>query len=374
MPLHQKWVEENAHFGQVFGYERPLYFNKTTEPVLRFDKPDWFDQVGAEVAVAQHGVAITDLSSFGKIDVIGPDAEAALSYICSNDMTRAPGQVTYSLMLNASGGIHADLTVMRFSENHFRLSVGTAALKRDMAWLSRHVLGDVTVIDVTDRYATLGVMGPKTAGLGAALGADWLDGIGYFKHKDGDIDAIAVTAARLSYIGEAGWEITCGADDAEKLYQRLSAAGGRPIGSLAQTSMRIEKGFISYGHDVDTDVTPFMAGLEFTLDQTSDFIGKPACETAPKPAKKLVTIILDDANAVPLGNEPVIQGDRIVGKTTSAAFGYRIGRPVLLAMLEHNSCVDGQTAQVDIAGVRFDGRVKCGAAYDADGARMRSLR
>ena len=374
LPLHQKWVEENAHFGQVFGYERPLYFNKTTEPVLRFDKPDWFDQVGTEVAIAQDGLAITDLSSFGKIDVTGEGAEAALNYICSNDMTRAPGQLTYSLMLNASGGITADLTVMRFSENHYRLSVGTAALKRDMAWLTRHVTGDVTVADVTDKYVTLGVMGPKTAGLGAVLGADWLDGIGYFKHADGHIDAIAVTAARLSYIGEAGWEITCGVDDAAKLYQRLLAAGGRPIGSLAQTSMRIEKGFISYGHDVDTDVTPFMAGLEFTLDKTSDFIGKTACDAAPEPAKRLVTIILDDVNAVPLGNEPVIQGDRIIGKTTSAAFGYRVGRPVVLAMLESHSCVDGQTAHVDIAGVRFDGKVKRGGAYDPDGARMRWVR
>ena len=372
LPLHQKWVEEKAHFGQVFGYERPLYFNKTTEPVLRFDKADWFDQVGAEVDIAQNGLAITDLSSFGKIEVTGAGAEAALNYICSNDMTRPPGHLTYSLMLNANGGINADLTVMRLSKTHYRLFVGTAALKRDVAWLSRHLSGDALLADVTDHYATLGVMGPKTAQLGVALNAAWLDEIGYFKHADGQIDGIAVTAARLSYIGEAGWELTCRSDDALQLYHLLSAAGGRPIGSLAQTSMRIEKGFISYGHDVDTDVTPAMAGLAFALDTKSDFMGKQALQNAPAPVKRLVTSILDDRNAVPLGNEPVMHEDRIIGKTTSAAFGYRVGQPVLLAMLDHACCVDGQSVSVDIAGVRFNGQVKCGPAYDPEGRRMRN--
>ena len=182
----------------------------------------------------------------------------------------------------------------------------------------------------------------------------------------------AVTAARLSYIGEAGWELTCRSDDALQLYHLLSAAGGRPIGSLAQTSMRIEKGFISFGHDVDTDVTPAMAGIAFALDTKSDFIGKQALQNAPAPVKRLVTIILDDRNAVPLGNEPVMHEDRIIGKTTSAAFGYRVGQPVLLAMLDHACCVDGQSVSVDIAGVRFNGQVKCGPAYDPEGRRMRN--
>ena len=135
--------------------------------------------------------------------------------------------------------------------------------------------------------------------------------------------------------------------------------------------MRIEKGFISYGHDVDTEVTPVMAGLEFTLDRQSDFIGKQALQSAPAPVKRLVTIILDDVNAVPLGNEPVMKEDRIVGKTTSAAFGYRVGQPVSLAVLDCACCVDGQSISVDIAGVYFDGQVKCGPAYDPSGARMR---
>ena len=371
LPLHKKWVEERAHFGQVFGYERPLYFNKTIKPVLRFDKPDWFDQVGAEVHIAQNGLAITDLSSSGKIEVTGEEAEAALNYICTNDMTRVPGRLTYSLMLNSRGGINSDLTVMRFSKSHFRLYVGTTALKRDLAWVSRHMPKNVQVTDLTTYYATLGVMGPKTARLGQALGANWLDEIGYFKHADGQIDGIDVTAARLSYIGEAGWEISCRSDDALHLYDLLLAVGGQPIGSLAQTAMRIEKGFISYGHDVDTDITPAMAGLEFTLDGNSNFIGKRALQNGPTPAKRLVTIVLDDINSVPLGNEPVMQDGRIIGKTTSAAFGHRIGKPVLLAMLNHHRCVDGQSVSVDIAGVHFNGHVIRGPAYDPKGARMR---
>ena len=136
--------------------------------------------------------------------------------------------------------------------------------------------------------------------------------------------------------------------------------------------MRIQKGFISYGHDVDTDATPAMAGLEFTLDTKSDFIGNRALQNAPPPVKRLVTIILDDRNAVPLGNEPVMQKDRIIGKTTSAAFGYRVGQPILMAMLDNGHCVDGQSVSVDIAGVCFGGKVKCGPAYDPKGKRMRN--
>jgi len=339
---------------------------------MRFGQPDWFEQVGNEVNSAHQAVAITDLSSFGKIDVYGPEATLFLNRICTNDMTRAPGHVIYSLMLNKAGGITSDLTIMRLSETHYRLFVGTAALKRDLAWLQHHLNGEnVTINDVTEDYATLGVMGPKTPQLGTAIGAEWLNQIGYFKHQNGMIGGIEVIAARLSYIGEAGWEISCAAQDAKRLYAVLAEQHARPIGSLAQSSMRIEKGFVSYGHDIDTDVTPSMAGLEFALDSKSDFIGKTGIAEAGEPEKRLVSITLENDTAVPLGNEPVFADGRIIGKTTSAAYGYRVGKPVLLALLDLAYCGAGHSVTVEVAGESFDGSVKTGAVFDDTARRMR---
>ena len=128
-PCHDKWVAAGAHFDQVYGYERPLYFDKTEEPRLTFGKPAWFDQVGREVQLAHTKAAIFDQSTFGKIEVRGPDACAFLNRVCANQMDRPTGRAIYTTMLNARGGIESDFTAIRIEENHYRLFVGTSAIK-----------------------------------------------------------------------------------------------------------------------------------------------------------------------------------------------------------------------------------------------------
>jgi len=372
LPLHDEWSKRGAHFGQAFGFERPLYFNKKAEPVLSFGRPDWFDQVGDEVRHANSALAITDLSSFGTIDISGTDASDVLNRLCTNDMTRPVGRVIYTLMLNHQGGIVSDLTAFRLAEDRYRLSVGTASVKRDLAWLRQHSDGaDVTITDITEKVATIGVMGPLSRAAAQALDASWLNRLQYFRHATGYIGGIEVMAARLSYIGEAGWEISCAAENIVSLFRQFAAQGAEPIGSFAQSSMRIEKGFLSYGHDIDTDTTPQMAGLSFTCDQQSDYIGKQAAWPDQGPAKKLISVILDDEAAVPLGNEPVICDGRIIGKTTSASFGYRVGKPVALALIETAYGEQGRSCAVDVAGSQFRGIIIDGAVYDPDGDIVR---
>ena len=135
---------------------------------------------------------------------------------------------------------------------------------------------DLKIDNVTEKYAVLGLSGPDTPRIATALNAEWMNEIGYFQHREGQIGNLSVRAARLSYVGEAGWELTCPAQDAQALYDLLAKEGVRPVGAFAQTAMRIEKGFLSYGHDLDTDVTPQMAGLEFALVKDKAFIGKHA--------------------------------------------------------------------------------------------------
>ena len=223
LPLHDEWVAHGAHFGQVFGIERPLYFNKTAEPVLTFGRPDWFAHVGGEVAAAHERAGITEISSFGKIDVRGPDALSCLEAICSNRIDRPVGAACYTLMLNDAGGIESDLTVFRLAADHFRLMVGTAALKRDLAHIRNHVPheADIRITDVSGDLAVLGLNGPHSAAIADALGAGWMNDIAYFRHAEGVIGEVSVRAARLSYVGEAGWELTCAASDAPRLFAAL---------------------------------------------------------------------------------------------------------------------------------------------------------
>jgi len=374
-PLHQQWVEHDAHFGQFYGWERPLYFHKKAEPVLSFEKPDWFEQVGAEVAEAHNNAAIFDQSTFGKILVTGPDAESFLNRVCANDMTREPGIVVYTAMLNERGGFESDLTALRLDKEKYRLYVGTGAIKRDMAWLQKHLDKNevVQLSDETDDYAVLGLMGLEATAIVTKLGADRLIDLPYFHHCSTEIQGIKVDAARLSYVGEAGWEVTCKRENATALFDLLYQHGAKPAGIFAQSSMRIEKRFLAYGHDLDTDVNPFQAGLEFAIDWDSDFIGKKALMNQKQHGigSQIITIILDDTDAMPLGNEPVYHQGKIIGKTTSASFGYRIGKPVAIALVQYDQSLDQLAVEVDIARNLFKGKILTQPAFDAEGKRMR---
>ena len=278
VPLENRWRAENAHFGQVYGFEVPLYFGKTEEPVLTFGTPAWFDQVGREVRQAHERAAVFDQSTFGKIRVAGRDAAAFLDRVCTGDMSRAPGRAVYTLMLNERGGIESDLVALRLGKNEYRLYVGTAAIGRDMAWLARHLTsGDaVTFDDETEAHAVLALTGPDSARIAESVGAGTLNGLGYYRHGAARIAGVGVCGVRLSGVGEAGWEITCPSSHADAVYQALHAAGARPCGALARTSMRIEKRFLAWGHDLDSDVTPLEAGLGFAIHWDKDFIGRGA--------------------------------------------------------------------------------------------------
>ena len=374
-PLHAKWVAAKAHFGQVADWERPLYFNKQSEPKLTFGKPDWFDNVRREVEQAHNSAAIFDQSTFGKIDVRGKDACKFLNRVCANDMDRPPGRAIYTAMLNERGGIESDLTAIRLSDDHYRLYVGTTAVKRDLSWLRRHIAASrVSLTETTTGFAVIGLMGPKSAEIATAVGAGDLNDLGYFRLGKTSIAGREVLGVRLSYVGESGWELTCKSEDAAEVYDALYEQGARPAGTLAQTSMRIEKRFLSYGHDLDTDISPLQAGLDFAVGWETDFLGRDALQRQRDAGQenRLVSLVLEDVEAVPLGNEPVYLDEATVGKTTSAAFGYRAGKPVAIADISTAEAriVDTEVL-IDIAGERFKAQVKAGAVFDPGGERMR---
>ncbi|WP_299288297.1 FAD-dependent oxidoreductase [uncultured Tateyamaria sp.] len=371
LPLDAEYRAAGAHMGQVFGWERPLYFGKTAEPMLTFERPDWFENVRAEVKAAHEAAAIFDASPFGKIEVTGPDACAFLQHVCMRDMDLPAGRAIYTAMLNARGTYESDLTAHRIADVHYRLFVGTNAIKRDLAWLRRHSEGfDATLADSTEDYAVLGLMGPDAARIVSETGAPELNDLGYFDVGLAHIAGKHVRAVRMSYVGEAGWEITCKAENATAIYTAFTKAGATPAGLFAQTSMRIEKAFAAMGHELDCDTSPVAVGMAGMARKSRGFIGAEAlAKQTETGALSMVTILLNDDAANPIGHEPIYLDGKIIGQTTSAAYGFRVGAPIALAHV--SNARDGAAIEVDIAGVKAPGRMLVGPAFDPSGARMR---
>lgn len=409
LPLHDAWRREGAYFGQFFGFERPLYFGAggdgdgdagdgdcgdgdagagatAAEPTLTFGRPPWFNQVGREVMNAHQAAAVFDQSALGKIEVEGAGAADFLQRMCMSDMRKAaPGRAVYTALLNQHGGIESDLTVQCIGAGRYRLFVGGGALRRDLAWLIRHRDDrgfDARISDRSGDFAVLALMGPQARRIAEELGAAELNALAYFGVTEARLAGRPVRAARLSYIGEAGWEITCAAADAAAVCAAMRDAGARPAGLFAQTSMRVEKGFAAAGHELDSDTTPLDAGLAWAVDWAGDggdFIGREALLRRRDQGRdgeqtRLVTLVLDDGDAAPLGNEPVRLVNEIIGETTSAAFGYRIGRPVALARLRVAAAAgvaDGARVDIDIARQNFTATLTAAPAFDPGGTRMR---
>ena len=378
-PLHEEWTSQKARFAQFYGWERPVYFNCLNEPKLTFARPEWFEQVEREVAQAHQKAALFDQSTFGKIDVQGPDAEVFLNRLCTNNMSRAAGRAIYTAMLNERGTYESDLTVLRLTNEHYRLLVGTNRIKQDLVWLGRHKKENerITIKNVTDELAMLALMGPDTADIAKEIGASQLNDLGYFQSLATTINGIDVYATRLSYVGEAGWELMCPKEDVQALYRILNDKNAQPAGLFAQSSMRIEKRYLAIGHDLNTDLTPLEADLEFIIHWESEFVG---CDALKKRRDKgidssIVLIVFNDPEAVPLGNEPVIVNGEMVGKTSSAAFGYRIGQPVAVAELKLDKTMqlEGLETEVNIAMETFKGVVHTKPAFDPQGLVMRSV-
>jgi len=373
LPLDAEYRAAGAHMGQFYGFERPLYFGKTAEPTMTFGRADWHDNVAREVAAATTKAVIFDASPFGKIDVTGPDAERFLMQTCAGFMARAVGSVIYTAVLSEQGTFLSDITAQRIANDHYRLLTGTNAIKRDMAHFSRATDGfDVQLEDTTEAYAVLNLMGPEAARIATECGAPALSDLGYFKVGTAHMAGHHVRAARLSYVGEAGWEITCKSENAPAIYAAMTQAGAIPAGMFAQSAMRIEKGFCAMGHELDADVTPIDIGLDFATRKKGDFIGAEALaaqrETGAK--ARVVSLKIDDLTANPLGHEPIYLGGTIIGQTTSTSFGFRVGCPVALGLL-NAPVADGSRVEVDIAGQKFAATVVVGPLFDPTGERMK---
>ncbi len=340
-PLYERLQRHRAVFGSKLGWERPNWFapeGMEAKDVYSMGRQNWFDAVGAEHAHVREAVGIFDQSSFAKYELAGADAGKALDWICANDVGKPAGRLTYTQLLNTRGGIEADLTVARLSDDRFYIVTGTGFRTHDMAWIADHIDEglDARLTDVTEDYGTLSLMGPKARlVLEAVTDADVSNAAFPFGHvREIGIAGSVVRALRVTYVGELGWELHVPIGAIGEVFDALMAAGAphgiRPIGYRALESLRLEKGYRAWGSDITPNDTPVEAGLGWAvkLRKNTDFVGRKALEAiAGQPLKKrLAGFTVDDPRVVLVGRETILRDGQPVGYLTSGGYGYTVGR------------------------------------------------
>lgn len=387
--LHDRLAAAGACFGETAGWERANWFAPPgTTPAYEYSygRQNWFAHSAAEHRAVREDCGLFDLSSFAKFAVVGRDAEAVLNRICTADMAMPVGRVAYTQWLNERGGIEADLTITREAEDRFLVVTAAATQTRDLAWLARHIPADARAqaVDVTSGIATLALMGPRSrAVLSRLTDTDLSDAAFPFGTSQViDLGLARVRATRITYVGELGWELYVPTEMAQHVFDAIMAEGGVTLaGYHALNSLRMEKLYRHWGHDIAEEDTPLEAGLGFTIawDKPGGFIGREALlpQRGRVPARRLVGLALEDP-AAPLlyHNEPVWRDGVLVGRTTSAMYGHTVGASIALATL---ACPEGVSPawvaagrfEVEIARRRFPARASLRPFHDPAGARIR---
>ncbi|MFQ5785870.1 MAG: FAD-dependent oxidoreductase [Alphaproteobacteria bacterium] len=342
-PLYSRLAEQGACFGSKLGWERPNWFAPAgVEPRDRysFGRQNWFEHVGAEHRTTRERVALFDQSSFAKFTLSGRDAEAVLDRTCANDVTRPPGRLTYTQMLNSRGGIECDLTVARLAEDRFYIVTGTAFRTHDFKWIENDIPADAEarLDDVTEAYATLSLMGPRARDvLSRVSDADLSNrGFPFACVREIVVAGAPVTALRVTYVGELGWELHMPAAAAAQVYEALMAAGARHgivnAGYRAIESLRLEKGYRAWGSDIGPDYTPLEAGLGWAvkLKKNTPFRGRRALieQQAAPLAKRFACFTVDDPGIVLLGRETIYRNGERAGWLTSGGWGYTVAKNI----------------------------------------------
>jgi 4-methylaminobutanoate oxidase (formaldehyde-forming) len=393
-PLHERLLEHNACFGEAAGWERPNWFapeGVTPEYEYSFGKQNWFEYNAAEHKAAREGVVLFDQSSFSKYLVQGRDACRVLQRVSSANIDVAAGKMVYTHWLNARGGIEADLTVTRIAEDRFWVVSGGAQTIKDLHWLNSNIGDDefCCVSDITNAWAVLGVMGPGSRDLlSETLNHDMTTAsfpFGSFQAVE--LGMSRAYAARVSYVGELGWELYVPVDQArhgfDYLWQKGESHGLRLAGMHTLDSCRMEKKFVHYGHDIADQDTPLECGMGFVcaFDKEIPFTGREAIlkqkESGSFMHKRLVQFLLQDAEAMLYSHEPILRDGVIVGHLTSGNYGHTLGGSVGLGYIEVEDEVDREYIEsgnfaIDVGGDHIPAKASLSAMYDPKAERMRA--
>ena len=392
-PFHDRLAAQGAHFRDVSGWESPgWYAPEGQEPVadrLTWGRPNWFPWWAAEHRACREGVIAMDMSFMGKFLVQGRDAGALLNYISANEVDGEPEKITYTQWLNEDGRLEADLTVIKLDDEKFMVVTSDIAHRHTETWMKRHIADDqhVFVTDVTSGYGQLNIQGPKSRELLQSLTSADLsnEAFPFRTAREIDIGLARVLCVRITYVGELGYELNIPSEQAGHVYDRIVEAGKKfglkHAGLKALASLRLEKAYRDYGHDIDNMDDPYSTGLGFAvrLDKESDFIGKQACierKAHQVFTERLVQIFLKDPEPLMFHQEIVVRNGVAVGNVRAASYGHTLGGAVGLAMITGDpvdaAYLEEGAWEVEIAGKRYPAEVSLKPMYDPGMSRIKA--
>ncbi|MBB5374299.1 GcvT family protein [Acidocella aromatica] len=391
-PLYATLKAQGAVFGEKLGWERPNWFaaaGEVAEDQYTYKRPSWFTAVAREHKAIREAVGLIDQTSFAKFMLVGRDAEAALSWICANDVAKKPGSLTYTQMLNKRGGIEADLTVARLSETEFYIVTGTGFATHDADWIRRNIPEgkDAHLVDVTSANAVFSLMGPKARMVLEKLTSDDVSNAGFpfGQCRKLSVAGAPVLALRVTYVGELGWELHVPVEFGAALYEALMAVGQEfgiaNVGYRAIETLRLEKGYRAWGGDIGPDYTPLEAGLGWAVKfrKTMPFLGREALEAQKRNGVKklLATFTVDDPSVILLGRETIYRNGERVGWLASGGFGHTLGLPIGLGYVRNPAGVDEDfvlsgTYELEVAGERVHANVHLAPLHDAKMERIKA--
>ena len=391
-PLYGRLAAAGACFGSKLGWERPNWFapqGVTPRDEYAFGRQNWFAHVGAEHRAARERVALFDASSFAKFMLTGRDAEAALSWICANDVAKPPGTIIYTQMCNSRGGIECDLTVVRLTEDAYYIVTGTGFATHDFTWIGRNIPDglDARLTEVTADYSVMSLMGPRARDvLSAVTDADVAnEAFPFARWREVMIAGAAVRAMRITYVGELGWELHVPAEFAPAVYDRLMAAGAAHgianAGYRAIESLRMEKGYRAWGSDIGPDFTPMEAGLGWAvkLRQNTPFLGRDAlaAQKDGRLVRRLACFTIDDPEVVLLGRETIYRNGERVGWLTSGGWGYTLETNIGFGYVRDRAGVDmdylkSGAYEIEVATTRIPCDIRFGPLYDPKMERVKA--
>ena len=390
--LHDRLAAAGACFAESKGWEFPDWFApQGVEPRVEYSwgRQNWFPYAASAHRAVREGVALIDLTLMSKFLVQGREAEKVLNHISANDVAVPVGQCVYTQWLNERGGIEADLTVTRLAEDRYFVVSSDVIHTRVTAWLKKHTPPEAHcfVTDVTSGYTLIQIQGPKSRELlSRVTTADMSNqGFPYRTMREIDLGYALVPALRLSYLGELGWELYVPTEFALSVYDTLVQEGRdldlQHAGLQTLNSLRLEKAYRDYGHDLDNLDTPLEAGLGFVtaLDKPGGFIGREALmeqKAAGELKRRLVQFLINDPEPLLFHGEPIFRDKVRVGYIRSGAYGHTLGGAVGLGYVENDQGVSvdyvkSGAFEIEVAGVRYPATASLKPLYDPGNLRLR---
>ena len=381
LPYHELLKKKGACFGQVAGFEIPLWYalsGQKPEFKYSFGYQNWYKSAEHETKNTRKNVGFFDLTPFAKFEIEGEKAFYFLQYLCSNNIKNNPGSITYTQMLNYNAGIVADLSVTCLSKNKFRIVTGSGVREHDKKHIMKHIYADLKFKDVTDDYSCFGIFGPNSRSLLSEIFGNKFENINFpfAQAKSIEMNGISVWFQRLSFVGELGWELYVPINESKKIYEAIDLIGKKHnlvhAGRLAMDIMRMEKGYLHWGHDITPGENPYEAGLGFAIKINKDvnFIGKDSLIKARNKKKKLIMLsLLESKPGKPLllHDEPIYFNGEIVGETTSGNYSFNYNKNLAFGYIKSDINIkDLKEAkfEIEVAKVKYPAKIELEPLHD----------